>query len=250
MHEYALGFISSPQLFQHVRATVEKYRAVIDLAAFNKNIIDPIKLTFDSKIYRKSIEESVEIEIVRQLDKSNNNHIGYFHQNIFQYFEGWQVPPSGYDIIHRERKIYVEMKNKHNTMNSSSSQKTYMRMQSTLLQQPDAECLLVEVIAKKSQNVPWVASLDGDSVTHPRIRRVSIDQFYQIVTGDPFAFRQLCAVLPKVIDDVIASMQTDHLVQNSVVTQLQAQEHDDLLRAIYLTSFGRYQGFDQLVWQA
>ena len=67
MHEYAQGFISSPQLFQHVRATVEKYRAVIDLAAFNKNIIDPIKLTFDSKIYRNSIEESVEFEVVRQL---------------------------------------------------------------------------------------------------------------------------------------------------------------------------------------
>ena len=73
MHEYALGFISSPQLFQHVRATVEKYRAVTDLAAFNKNIIDPIKLTFDSKIYRKSIEESVEIEVVRPLDSPSVN---------------------------------------------------------------------------------------------------------------------------------------------------------------------------------
>gem|GEM_PF-3460230 len=52
------------------------------------------------------------------------------------------------------------MKNKHNTMNSSSSQKTYMRMQSTLLLEPEANCLLVEVIAKNSQELTWKVSLD------------------------------------------------------------------------------------------
>ncbi len=58
------------------------------------------------------------------MDKSNTNHIGYFHQNIFHYFgHGWTVPIKGYDIINTEQRIYVEMKNKHNTMNSSSSQK-------------------------------------------------------------------------------------------------------------------------------
>jgi len=44
--------------------------------------------------------------------------------------------------------IYVEMKNKHNTMNSSSSQKIYMRMQNKILENPKAVCMLVEVIAK------------------------------------------------------------------------------------------------------
>jgi len=248
MRAYGLGFLTDVQLFRHVQATVEKYRSLIDLAAFNKNIIDPIKLTFDAKIYQKSIADTIEIEIVRQLDKSNNNHIGYFHQNIFGHFDGWDVPVAGYDVVNLDRHIYVEMKNKHNTMNSSSSQKTYMRMQHTVLGNPQAQCLLVEVIAKKSQNVAWVASLDGKNVSHPNIRRVSIDQFYQLVTGDAFAFRRLCEVLPLVIEDVIAAIQIDHLIQNSVIDELNAQGNQDLLKTIYLTSFGRYQGFDQFAW--
>ena len=51
MTNYNLGFVSDSDLFNHVRETVLKYRFFVDLAVFNKNIIDPIKLTFDAKIY-------------------------------------------------------------------------------------------------------------------------------------------------------------------------------------------------------
>jgi hypothetical protein len=80
MRNYGLSFISDVDLFNHVKGTVEKYRFAIDLKEFNKNIIDPIKLTFDSKIYQKDFREILESEVLRQLDKSNTNHIGYFHQ--------------------------------------------------------------------------------------------------------------------------------------------------------------------------
>jgi hypothetical protein len=248
MRQYNLGFITDQIFFNHVKATVEKYRSIIDLQEFNKNIIDPIKMTFDSKIYQHTIAEVIEIEVVRQLDKSNNNHIGYFHQNFFQYFDGWTVPVAGYDVVNEAQQIFVEMKNKHNTMNSSSSQKTYMRMQNTILSNPDATCYLVEVIAKRSQNVPWAVRLDAQNCSHERIRRVSIDQFYNIVTGQPNAFRDICRALPVAIEDVIASIELDHLVQNTVLAELQAQGDQDLLKTIYMTSFGRYQGFDQFDW--
>jgi len=48
----------------------------------------------------------------------------------------------GFDIINEIDKIYVEMKNKHNTMNSSSSQKIFMKMQNKILNEPDATCML------------------------------------------------------------------------------------------------------------
>ena len=73
MRDYNLGFISNEDLFNHVKETVEKYRFSITLAEFNKNLIDPIKLTFDAKVYGKSFEEIVEDECLRQIDKSNIN---------------------------------------------------------------------------------------------------------------------------------------------------------------------------------
>ncbi|STY95896.1 Eco47II family restriction endonuclease [Moraxella atlantae] len=120
---YQLGFISDEAIFQHVKQTVEKYRSIITLNDFQRNIIDPIKLTFDAKIYQQSWSEIIESEVIRQLDKSNNNHIGYFHQNLFQYIDGWHVPLVGFDVVNEAQQIFVEMKNKHNTMNSSSAQK-------------------------------------------------------------------------------------------------------------------------------
>ena len=248
MQEYGLSFIKDQDLYLHIKETVEKYRFSINLKEFNKNLIDPIKLTFDSKIYDKTIEQMVESESIRQIDKSNTNHIGYFHQNIFNYIgSGWEVPIEGYDIINQELNVFVEMKNKHNTMNSSSSQKTYMKMQNEILINDKATCYLVEVIAGKSQDNPWTISLDGKQISNKNIRRISIDQFYNMVTGSDVAFRDLCSVLPQVISDVLKDLNTTKL-SNSVFGELK-ELSPDLLKSIYLLSFEKYEGFSRFELQ-
>ena len=171
--DYNLSFIDNNILFTHVKETVEKYRFSIDLKKFNGNLIDPIKLTFDAKVYCKSIEEVVESEILRQFDKSNTNHIGYFHQNIFKYISpDWSVPEKGFDVVNESKKIYVEMKNKHNTMNSSSSKSTFIRMQH-YASDPSVTCMLVEIIAKSSQNQEWVYNLNGEKIHKSNIIHLS-----------------------------------------------------------------------------
>lgn len=242
MREYGLDFISDNDLFNHTKSTVEKYRFDANLSSFNKNLIDPIKLSFDAKVYGQTILTVIENEIIRQADKSNTNHIGYFHQNLFNYIgEKWVVPQSGYDIINDEEHYYVEMKNKHNTMNSSSAQKTYIRMQNTILEDADATCLLVEVIARNSQNITWNISLDGHAISNRNIRRVSIDKFYELVTGDEYAFKKLCEVLPLVIDDVVDIIERDD-EENTVLSELE-QISPNTLKSLYLLAFERYAGF-------
>jgi len=241
---YGLSFISDKDLFNHVKDTIDKYRFSINLKEFNKNLIDPIKLTFDSKIYGKSIEEIIEAESLRQIDKSNTNHIGYFHQNIFKYFEGWIVPRQGFDAINEADRIFVEMKNKHNTMNSASSQKTYIKMQGKILKDDSATCYLVEVIAKNSQNIPWKISLDGDQVSNKNIRRVSMDKFYDLATGHKGSFLKLCEALPLVIDDVITSKNIGK-TKNTVFSELE-EISPNMLKSLYLLSFKKYEGFSEL----
>ncbi len=243
MSRYNLSFISDKDLYIHVAESVAKYSFSIDLEKFNNNLIDPIKLTFDSIVYRQSIEKTIEGEVIRQLDKTNSNIIGYFHQNIFKYFGGgWSVPAHGYDIVHVDKRIFCELKNKHNTMNSSSSAKTYMRMQSTLIKDPNATCILVEVIAPSSRNIPWVVTLDGEKQPiNNNIRRISIDKLYAIVTGEDNAFCQLCEVLPKVIADVVNDKGSKNK-QNTVLFELK-NISSDLLTSIYMLAFEKYEGF-------
>lgn len=189
------------------------------------------------------MEEVVASECMRQMDKSNNNHIGYFHQNLFRYAgNGWTVPSEGFDVVNEEQHIFVEMKNKHNTMNSAASQKTYMKMQNKIVRDSRATCMLVETIATKSQNKTWIVTVDKEQFNNEHIRRVSMDKFYEIVFGDAQAFAKLCRALPDILDDVIADMSREER-QNTVFAELAAIS-PNIMKSLYLLAFRTYSGFD------
>ncbi len=268
-----LSFISERDFTEHVRSTIQKYGDKLDsfdLRRFNKNIVDPVKLIFDKTVYRATWEETISNEIFRQRDKSNNNDIGYFHQRIFNYIQNCHVPQNGreggWDVIYKNpdgilvdgvsvHTIYVEMKNKHNTMNSSAAGKTFIKMQNQLLKDDDCACFLVEAIAKKSQNVKWETSVDGEKVGHKLIRRVSIDQFYALVTGQDDAFYQVCMVLPSVIQRVVDTEGANLIPNDTVYDELKAIADETKLQdsalsfalAIYLLGFSSYEGFRSLL---
>lgn len=244
MATYNLGFITDENIYNHIKETVLLYKTAIDLKEFNSNIIDPIKLTFDAKIYGKTFDEIINSECIRQIDKANTNHIGYFHQNLFNYAgNDWYVPSKGFDVVNENLHIYVEMKNKHNTMNSSSGQATYMKMLNQLVKDPCSTCMLVEVIAKKSQNIPWITTLNGTQYNNNNIRRVSIDKFYEIVFGDKDAFMKLCRALPLILDDVISEVHKG-VVDNKVIRELN-QISSNTFKSLYLLAFRTYEGFSK-----
>lgn len=266
-----LSFISEEDFSNHVKATIEKYGEKLksfDLKRFNKNIIDPVKLIFDKTVYQASWEEIVSNEIFRQRDKSNNNDIGYFHQRIFQYIDKCRVPDNGkeggWDVIFENpdsieipsagtvSRVYVEMKNKHNTMNSASAGKTFIKMQNQLLTDDDCACFLVEAIAQRSQNIKWETTVDKHKVGHKLIRRVSLDKFYALVTGQDYAFYQMCMVLPDVIQKAVDELGSSIVPNDTVMEELKElskqynfkSEDLSIAMAVYLLGFGSYDGFN------
>ena len=224
-------------------------------------------MIFDKTVYRSTWDEIVGNEIFRQRDKANNNDIGYFHQRIFQYIANCRVPDNGkeggWDVIYRNdagitlpggdvvHNVYVEMKNKHNTMNSAAAGKTYIKMQNQLLKDDDCACFLVEAIAQKSQNIKWETTVDKSKVSHRRIRRVSLDQFYTMVTGEEDAFYQLCMALPEVIEKVVNSGDGVNVPDDTVVEELKHiaemlggdTENMAMSMAVYMLGFSSYNGF-------
>lgn len=267
---WTLSFISEEDFTKHIKATIEKYGEKLksfDLKRFNKNLIDPVKLIFDKTVYGSSWEQIVNSEIFRQRDKSNNNDIGYFHQRIFNYINKCRVPDNGdeggWDVIYEDpngielpdgsmvHTIYVEMKNKHNTMNSASAGKTFIKMQNQILNDDDCACFLVEVIAKHSQNIKWETTVDSKRVGHKLIRRVSIDQFYALVTGQEDAFYQMCMVLPEVIRKTVDELSETIVPHDTVTEELRSIAEKQNIKpsdlatamAVYMLGFGSYKGF-------
>lgn len=246
---YILNFITKEDFEKHTLETIRHYQEIlksIDLKTFNQNIIDPIKLLFDKNIFNNDYEKIIEFELHRQRDKSNNNAIGYFHQKIFQYISNCTVPKNGWDIIFEDRKktYYIEMKNKHNTMNSSSSSKTYMKMQNHLLaDNKNSICALVEVIAKKSQNIPWIISIDGIKQKEiENLRRISIDKFYALVTNDANAFSKICIQLSHTIPKLLTHNQQYTMEKDTVMEDLQKLD-SDIQVALFKLAFSTYEGF-------
>lgn len=255
-YNYLLSdFIIESDFEENVKNTIAKYGNVlqsITLKKFNKNVVDPIKLTFDNRVFHKSINEIIELEIHRQRDKSNNNAIGYFHQYMFKYIKNCEVPLTGMDVIYTEpttgKKLYIELKNKHNTMNDPAQKDTCLKLFNQLLKDPNCiGCYLVEVIAPKSRNVVWTKTLrDGTCVSNDKIRRVSIDKFYEIVTGKKDAFYRICKQIPLTIDKLIKEDAVLTAVEDTVITELK-NKNPDLLKALYLLAFETYNGFDKLL---
>ena len=243
---WKLNFISEKDLKENIKNTIEAYLNAmnnVDLNDFNKNIIDPIKLLFDMKVYGKTTDELIEDEINRQIDKTNTNTIGYFNQNMFKYIDNCKVPPQGFDVIYTDpltgKKYYVEMKNKHNTMNDGGKNTVMERMIAKIKEEPEATCFLVEIISGKSKNEVWNYKSNIDE----RIRRVSIDRFYYMVTGEINAFKNLCDVLPDKIDEVLKEMISEKVGENLVVEQLK-EINPDIIKSMFMLAFGDYEGFN------
>lgn len=263
-----LDFISEIDFKNHVKNTIIEYGEKLesfDLDKFNSNLIDPIKLIFDNAVYKSSWEETISNEIFRQRDKSNNNSIGYFHQKMFSYIKNCKVPANGkengWDVIYRNpdgitlpdgsvvHTIYSEMKNKHNTMNSASASKTFIKMQNQLLHDDDCACFLVEVIAKNSQNIKWETTVDKQKVSHKLIRRVSIDKFYELITGESDAFYKICKALPDVVATVVNESNNvetpNDVVYQQLVERFKSDDSHSIAYALYLLGFSSYLNFPQ-----
>ncbi|MBR1682567.1 MAG: Eco47II family restriction endonuclease [Bacteroidaceae bacterium] len=207
MKQYNLGFVSDEEIYNHVKSTVLQYRRSINLKEFNKNIIDPIKLTFDSKIYGQTMAQTIESECIRQIDKTNNNRIGYFHQYLFKLAgNGWEVPANGdkggFDVVNEERHIFVEMKNKPSKMKHSAKRALAIKAYDKLLHDKDATVMIVDMQNLSGINVPWIIRMDDMSFVNERLRIVSIDKFYDLIFSHDGAYSQICNALPTILSDI------------------------------------------------
>jgi len=208
-------------------------------------------------------EEMVKNEIFRQRSEFDNNGIGYFHQYIFQYINKCRVPTNGkesrWDVVFQDpdgirlatgdcvHKVYVKMKDRHNAMNSLMEDKTYIILQHQLLMDDDCACYLVEAVAKQSQDIEWETTVDKRKVSHRLIRRVSLDKFYALVTGQEDAFYQMCMVFPGVIESVVNTADIK-IPNDTVMQELQNIANDkgvSIAMAIYMLGFSTYNGFEQ-----
>jgi hypothetical protein len=223
----------------------------ISLAKFYGNKIDVIKLTFDAKFNDVNEEKLIETEILRQLDKSINNSIGTFHEDILGGVEGFEKGNmNGFDIKAKDNTLFADIKNKHNTMNSNSEEGLFQKLARFADDHKKAKCYWVQVLAKKSFTELWTGDINGKEYSHSRVFKISGDRFYHLVTKEEDAFFQLYKILPKAIDDFLAdNRQSSSLEKKPALTEIKSEtlaSQRSIMDQITFDNYCYYLGFENL----
>lgn len=248
-----VNFITDEHFLECIKNLHNSYlRAKADISKkkFYNNKIDTIKLTFDSKFNHIKEENIIEIEILRQIDKSINNSIGTFHEQILGGIKGYEIGNlSGFDIKAEDDTLFADIKNKHNTMNSSSAESAFQKLARFADDNKKANCYLVQVLAKKSFNKKWEAIINGKEYSHSRVFIISGDQFYEMLSGVENSLFQLYKELPNAIKDFLKSSEAWSEKENFILDELaeEAKKNNrSILDEVAIENFSYYPGFQKL----
>lgn len=109
-----VDFISDEHLLNCIANLHKSYlkaKKNITKKNFYSNKVDTIKLTFDAQFNDINQESLIQAEILRQIDKSINNSIGTFHEQILGGIKGFQVGNlSGFDVKANDDTLFADIK--------------------------------------------------------------------------------------------------------------------------------------------
>lgn len=210
MNKY-VEFVSDEDFLECVKHVIDFYLSdeyqeePMTVLKESKNDIDAIKTIFDITVKQIGFDGWANKEMERQQDKTINNKIGEFHQELLGKVEGWVDLGVGdeteIDLKKEDNTVFIELKNKHNTMNSSSTKTCREKLENVIEQYPDATAYWAYIISRKyrSENRVWKYQGREDE----KIRRISGDLLYEMITGDSNALEKVYEAIPKAIVDLL-----------------------------------------------
>ena len=202
-----------------VKKVVELNNKKIDLG---KNTLDIFSAVIESSIKGLTIQEWEYQEEQRQKQKTLQNQIGEKKKKILGTIHGVEDLGVGSVIDLKGNGWIAEVKNKHNTTKGNHKVAVYEDLKSQLGNDENTIAYYVEILPKngKSYDEPFVPSDNKKHSTLPkdeRIRRIDGKTFYAKVTGNPNALRELYAMLPVAIAEI---MEEDYGQKSNTSSQL------------------------------
>ncbi len=208
-----LSFISDKDLIEITKRVIDVIITARDRpeSEIFKNAVDPFSGLFDAAVQNIDIKDWLNQEKSRQAQKTFQNAIGAFHQDILGSMVGWENLDKGHviDIINKDKKIIAELKNKYNTTKGDHKVRVYDDLKSVLSKPEFAgyTSYLVEILPLKKGKYDKLF-VPSDNTKHKRrsknnkIRVISGQLFYDLASGEKDTLRKLYMALPQVIAQI------------------------------------------------
>ena len=180
------------------------------VAQFGKNVIDPFSAVFEISGFEMDYDTWIKSETARQAQKTLQNHVGEFHQNILGSCKDWENMKTGHviDLVSKKNKIIAEIKNKYNTISGGKLSDLYYSLEKLVMQKASIyknyTSYYVSIIPKKpirfnKEFTPSDKEKGDKCSLNTKIREIDGPSFYELVTGESNALENLYDILPKVI---------------------------------------------------
>ena len=209
MNNKYVDFISDENFLECIKWVCNSYPKIetdeIDMVDLQRNSVDPFKMIFDICNTDISFDTWIQNEKIRQNDKTVNNKIGEFHQKVLGYVEGWEDLHSGHpsqvDLKNNSNTIFIELKNKHNTMNSSSTDSCRNKLEKIVQTYPNSKAYWAFIVSKNGSSGEETWNYQGRD--NQNIRKIWGKNVYSLITGKEDSLIQVWKAIPVAIKDLI-----------------------------------------------
>lgn len=208
-----LNWISDAHIEAAVIYLLEKAKEAKEASdkKFGKNVLDPFSAIFEMSGFKIDYSSWVDSEKIRQSQKTLQNHIGEFHQNILGSVKNWENMKTGsvIDLVSSKDKIIAEVKNKHNTISGGKLADLYYSLESLVMPKSSIYkgyvAYYVAIIPKKKERfnrafTPSDKSKGAKCQSNDHVREIDGPSFYDLVTGEKNALEQMYNALPSIIE--------------------------------------------------
>jgi len=188
-----------------------------NVSDFLKTGVDPFRFSVNCAAYGE--RESVKKEIEHKMEMALENLIGDFHENYLgscfsEDGSRWHKVPEGHipgiDIANESRGIYLQLKSKHNSMNSSSSSKLAQELGALASEYPH-----------NTYGCAWVVATSGrKAIGENKILEVANcykgSESYSIVTGNKHEIFEVISELRNIVQREMSNVNISRLVDSVV----------------------------------
>ena len=184
----SFSWISDSDLAKHIDRLIAAARSSIEDAhgRRQRNRPDPFGSLLVAASYNlRGVEGLEQVQDAESSLRGMSNALGSFHQGMLGSVNGWRDHDAGYDIEGQSHRIVAEIKNKHNTMNTSTRRAVVSDLQTAVRQKGRGwRGYLVIIIPRRP--VRYNRQLGQE-----RVYEVDGASFYHIATGEPNAIHDL-----------------------------------------------------------
>lgn len=216
-----VDFVSDEDFLECIKWVCDSYplNSEIDMEHLQRNTLDPIKQVFDISAMKIDSESWIKNELIRQQDKTINNRIGDFHQRLLGKVEGWEDLGTGdstkVDLRKTDNSVFMELKNKENTVNADSKDQVRRKLAKILEIHPTAQTYWAYILSTRGDSGESTWKYHEED--NPKIKRIWGKNVYELVTGKSDALEQVWKAIPLAVADV---MTTDFKLSSSELKKL------------------------------